>query len=269
MSQTTTVTTPVMGNNLAYLNKQPVGMAGNTAFDPVANTNVFSQISLTPIAAPSIMGYYAFAVCAVILGTRWAQWYGVAASTVFLWPMFLSFGIMQILCAMFSYIARDNLATGFHGIWGSLWLSLGIYWYAVTRGFIALYNDGTVFAEFGIWFCVVGAITFAFIFGSFIQGLGTFLIMLFASAAALVSCISIFHGHIHILKGGGWLFFFAGLVAFYVASAWLIEYQFMRPLLPFYNMNLYNRFGWLNRGMLYDPALVNRGFGEPGVMKGQ
>lgn len=263
---TTTINSPQAPS--AYLGKSSVLDMNGVYGNPNGN-NVTSQIFLTPIAAPGIMGFFAYAVPAVVLGVRWAHWYGTAASAVYLWPILLAFGIMQLLCSMFSYLARDNLATAFHGIWGSLWLALGVYYLSVTRGFIILFIDGTQFAELAVWFAVVGSITFGLLLGSFAQGLGTVITTLFATVSAFLACIAIFHGHIHILKAAGWLFFFSGLFAWYTASAWLIEYQFMRPILPFNNFNLYNRFAFFNRGVLYDPVVVNRGFGEPGVMKGQ
>jgi len=266
-STTTTIAAPPAPT--AYLNKPSVLDMQNSVYGTLPNNNVISQIFLTPIAAPSIMGYYAYAVSAVVLGLRWAQWYGLSSSAVFLWPIFLAFGIMQLLCAMFSFLARDNLATAFHGIWGSLWLAIGVYYLSVTHGFAPLIIDGTRFAEIAVWFAVVGAISFALLFASFAQGLGTVLTVLFAAAAAFLGCIAIFRGHYHVLKGAGWVFFISGLLAWYTASAWLIEYQFMRPILPFNNFNLYNRFSFFNRGVLYDPVVVNRGFGEPGVMRGQ
>jgi len=268
MATTTTTMAGAAPAPTAYLGKSPItGVAPNNSM--LFDSTVVTQIFLTPIAAPSIMGFLAYAVCAVVLGLRWAQWYGIAATAVFLWPIFLVFGIMQLLCAMFCFLSRDNLGTAFHGIWGSLWLAIGVYYLSVSNGFIPLFNDGTRFPEFAVWFAVVGSITFGILFASFAQGLGTVLTTLFACTAALVSCIAIFHGSYHVLKGAGWVFFFSGLLAWYTASAWLIEYQFMRPILPFNNFNLYNRFSFLNRGMVYDPAVVNRGFGEPGVMKGQ
>jgi len=231
----------------------------------VVNTSIF----LTPIAAPGILGFYSFAVCAVIIGTRWAQWYGNSFTAVYLFPMLILFGLLQIICAMYSFLARDNLATVFHGVWGSAWLALGVYYLYVAYNFVPVLIDGNGHGEIAIWFAVLAAITAALLLASFAQSLGTVITCLFTAGASLLATIAYFHGAYHVLKGAGWIFFFAGIFAFVTASAWLLEYQFMRPVIPFNNINLYNRFAFLNQGMLYDPVVLNRGLGEPGVMKGQ
>jgi len=256
----TTTSTTVLPSKTVDMNAQGSYNNGN---------QVVSQIFLTPIAAPGILGFYSFAVAAVILGTRWAHWYGNSATMVYLWPMFLIFGITQIICGMFCFKARDNLGTAFHGIWGSFFLALGVFYLYASYGILPILLDGTRNPETAMWFAVLAAITAALLAASFAQSLGTVVTTLFTCAAAVVASIAIFKGHTHTLMGAGWIFFFAGLMAFYTASCWLLEYQYMRPILPLNNFNVYNRFRTLNRGMLYDPVVVNRGLGEPGVMKGQ
>jgi len=252
--------------NTASLNKASYSDANNAA---LMNGTVNSHIFLSPIAAPSILGFISYAIPAVILGVRFAQWYGNSGSQIYIWPMLLMFGIIQILCAMWSYLARDNLATAFNGIWGCFWLAYGVYLLFVAEGALPLLIDGTKSDEIAIWWAVVAAVTFALFLGSFAHSFGTVLSTAIITVACVFISIAYFHGYYHILKVGGWLLFFSGLMAFYSASAWLLEYQFMRPILPFNNFNLYNRMGFLNRGMLYDPVVINRGLGEPGVMKGQ
>jgi len=230
---------------------------------------VTSQIFLTPIAPPSVLGYFSFAVCAVIIGTRWAQWFGSSFTTVYLWPMLLIFGLIQIICAMYSFKARDNLATAFHGMWGSVFLAIGIYYLYVSHAIVPVLIDGAAHAEFAMWFAVLAAITLAMFLGSFAQSLGTVITTLFTTGASVLAAIAYFHGAYHVLQGAGWIFFFAGIFAFVTASAWLLEYEYMRPIIPFNNYNVYNSFSFLNRGMLFDPCTINRGLGEAGVMRGQ
>jgi len=266
MATNASTTTTQSQTFAAPLSKATAADVNNAA---LMNGTVNSHIFLTPIAAPSILGYVSFAIPAVILGLRWAQWYGHSSSVIFLWPIFLIFGITQLLCAMFSYIARDNLATGFHGVWGSFWLAYGIFNLYVANGILPVLIDGTRFAEVAIWWAAIAGITFSLFLGSFAHSFGSVLTTAVTTVAAILAAISYFHGAYHVLKTAGWLLFFAGLLAFYASSAWLLEYQFMRPILPFNNFNVYNRLRFLNRGMLYDPVVINRGLGEPGVMKGQ
>eukprot|EP01113_Clastostelium_recurvatum_P004887 TRINITY_DN1216_c0_g1_i1.p1 TRINITY_DN1216_c0_g1~~TRINITY_DN1216_c0_g1_i1.p1 ORF type:complete len:266 (-),score=71.34 TRINITY_DN1216_c0_g1_i1:55-852(-) len=263
---TTTTTTQIPMANLAKV----VDVTDAGTYPVATPTNqVTSQIFLSPIAAPGILGFYSFAVPAVILGVRWAQWYGTAATAVYLWPALLVFGLVQLLCALVSYHARDNLATGFHGIWGAAFGALGIYYMYAAYGVLPILLDGAKSDEIGIWFALLAAISFSLFLGSFAQSLGTVFTTGVTTAASILAAIAFCHGSYGALKAAGWLLFFAGIFAFYTASAWLLEYQFMRAILPLNNYNLYNNVAFLNRGMLFDPVVVNRGFGEPGVMKGQ
>jgi len=261
----TTTTTSLPAQPVSTLTKTDVSYSM-----PYQNGNqVTSSIFLTPIAAPSILGFFSFAIPAVILGTRWADWYGNSGTTVYLWPMLLMFGLIQLLCSMFAFKARDNLATAFHGIWGSFFLAFGIYYLYVAYGILPLLIIENGSSEIGIWFCVLAAITAALFLASFAQSLGTVITTLFTCAASVVAAIAFHVGSHHTLQGAGWVLFFAGIGAFLTASAWLLEYSFMRPIIPFNNFNVYNRFRFLNQGVLYDPVVINRGLGEAGVMKGQ
>lgn len=66
------------------------------------------------------------------------------------------------LAGVWSYRARDTLATAMHGIWGSFWLGYGIYWILVALGTLPpLSASGQAQPGFGCWFSVHAAITWA------------------------------------------------------------------------------------------------------------
>ena len=55
-----------------------------------------SRVMLTPIAAPSIMGLFGFAIATVMLGAYQAGWYGSAVTPLVIWPLALfAGGVMQ------------------------------------------------------------------------------------------------------------------------------------------------------------------------------
>lgn len=88
-----------------------------------------TTIALQPVAAPSILGLFGFAVSTFMVAANLAGWFGNDTSTpLVLFPFAFAFGgIAQLLAAMWSYRARDGLATGIHGAWGSFWIGYGIY----------------------------------------------------------------------------------------------------------------------------------------------
>jgi len=225
------------------------------------NQGILATVYLTPIAAPSILGLYAFAAATTIVGTRMAHWYGLSTSPLIFWPIILILGIVQILSALWSFRARDNLATVFHGTWGSFYLAFALLNLSFSQGLLAFRAiDGAHFAELGILWITVAAITWMMIIASFAESLAWVLITATLAVGATLSAIAYFAARVGVLKAGGWIIFFSAIFAFYQATCWLLEYQYGRPVLPSFR---------LGRFRTVEPALLNRGFGEPGVKKGQ
>jgi succinate-acetate transporter protein len=86
-----------------------------------------TRIFLNPVAAPSILGLFGFMGATVMVAAWMAGWYGTPATPFTLWPFALTFGgFAQLLAGMWSYKARDGVATAMHGLWGSFWLAFGV-----------------------------------------------------------------------------------------------------------------------------------------------
>src|SRR4029079_12990771 len=83
-----------------------------------------ARIFLQPIAAPSVLGLFGFAGATFMVATNLAGWYGDPHTTgTFLFPFAAVLGgIAQFAAGMFSFRARDVLATAMHGTWGSFWI---------------------------------------------------------------------------------------------------------------------------------------------------
>src|SRR2546421_6959933 len=100
------------------LNAAPGGWYGD-----FARPRVFLQ----PIAAPSVLGLFGFAGATFIVAANLAGWYGNTSTPGYLFPFALAFGgIAQFAAGMWSYKARDAVATAMHGMWGSFWIAYGI-----------------------------------------------------------------------------------------------------------------------------------------------
>jgi len=225
------------------------------------NQGITATVFLTPIAAPSILGLYAFAAATTIVGVRMAHWYGISQSPLVFWPFILLLGIIQILTALWAFRARDNLATVFHGTWGSFYLAFALLNLSFAEGFLTFRTfDGANFPEFGMFWVTVAAITWVCIIASFAESLGWVLLTSCLAVGSTISAIAYYSHHVGLVKAGGWIIFFAAVFAYYQATCWLLEYQYGRPILPSFR---------LGRFRTVEPALLNRGFGEPGVRKGQ
>jgi len=245
---------------------QPIYDQTTTTTSTVVNSQGVSQgintvVYVTPIAAPSILGLFAFSAATCIIGVRMATWYGISQSPLIFWPFILSLGIIQILTALWAFRARDNLGTVFHGVWGGFYVAyslLNLFFAQGTLAFLA--TDGNKFPEFGMFWITVGAVTCICVIASFAESLTWVLITATLSVGSIFAAIAYFAGSGGLLKAAGWILFFSAIFAFYQALCWLLEYQYGRPILPSFR---------LGRHRLAETGLLNRGFGEPGVKKGQ
>lgn len=227
-----------------------------------------TRISLTPIAAPSILGLFAFAGATMMVGAWQAGWYGNAATPLILWPFVLIFGgLAQFFAGMWAYRARDGLATAVHGMWGAFWFSWGLFFMLVSIASIPVAlvpTLGTLREGYAFWWVALAVITGL----CAIAALGANLML-----ALLLACLAVGAGFTSAgfwapsnwaLDVGGWLLVAAAVIALYVAAAMMFENTFGRTVLPTFKTraagNVPGRRG--TRPLEYR-------MGEPGVRIGQ
>ena len=135
--------------------------------DWVHQTRVFLQ----PIAAPSILGLFAFAASTFVIAASFAGWYSTASAMQYLFPFTLAFGgLTQLGAAMWAFRARDGVATALHGTWGSFWIGFGILQLLVAVHALVLPAGAVV--PLGFWFFAIAVITAARSFSAALMRLG-------------------------------------------------------------------------------------------------
>lgn len=195
-----------------------------------------SRIVLSPVAAPSILGLFGFMGATLMVAAWMAGWYGGPTTVYTLWPFALAFGgIAQFLAAMWSYKARDGVATAMHGLWGTFWIGFGILTLLAQTGIhppLALAKD----VPFAWWFIVLASITMMGALASMADNLGLFTVLGLLAAGSAFAAVG-FYG------GGAWAFTVAGYVlvasaaaAWYAASAMMLKESFGRTILPIGNL---------------------------------
>ena len=102
-----------------------------------AEGRALARVHLQPIAAPSILGLYAFAGSALIVAVELAGWYGSPQTPQSLFPFAAFGGVAQFAAGMRAYKARDAIATAMHGMWGSFWIGFGILQLMFATGTLA------------------------------------------------------------------------------------------------------------------------------------
>ena len=195
-----------------------------------------TRVFLQPIAPPSILGLFGFAGATMMVGAWQAGWYGGVTTPLILFPFALAFGgLAQFLAGMWSYKARDGLATAMHGMWGAFWLAFGLLFLLVDLGAIPAVIApalGTGNPGFAFWFVVLALITGFGAIAALAQNLGTFTTLALLATGSGFTAAGFFAASMWPLRVGGWLFVAAACAAVYTAAAMMIEGTFGRTILP-------------------------------------
>jgi uncharacterized protein len=220
-----------------------------------------TQIALQPVAAPSVLGLYGFAGATFIVAAQLAGWYGDSTTPQFLFPFAAVFGgIAQFLAGMWAYRARDALATAMHGMWGSFWIAYGILFLLIATGAL---TAPTPFVALGFWFIPLAAITFAGAVAASAENLGLVAVLGTLAAGSVLAAIWFTRATSGFDTAAGWVFVVSAALAYYVATAMLLESTFKRVVLPIGRRAGRERPGQPVR------QLIQFEYGEPGIKIGQ
>jgi len=218
-----------------------------------------SQISLQPVAAPSILGLYGFAGATFIVASNLAGWWGNTTSPEYLFPFAAFFGGMaQLLAGMWAYRARDGLATAMHGTWGAFWLAYGLLFLLVAIH--ALKVPTGTFVALGYWFIVLAAITWAGAAAALFESVALTAVLTLLAAGSTFAAIGFTLGESWAQTTAGWLFVGSAIVAWYVATAMMLQSVRGRAVLPV---------GRRESSGVSAPGLIQFSSGEPGIRHGQ
>lgn len=216
-----------------------------------------AQIYLQPIAAPSILGLYGFAGATFMVAAHMAHWFGTTATDLYLAPFAAIFGgLAQFTAGMWAFKARDGIATAMHGMWGSFWMAFGLLQIAFLHG--TLTKPAGAFPALGYWFVVLAAITWMGMVAAFAENKALVIVLGFLAAGSTTAAIANLAGISWLNTLAGYFFIISAIVAWYTASALMLEGAFKRPV---WGVGKSQRFK-------AEPKLVP-GRGEPGVIRGQ
>lgn len=221
-----------------------------------------ARVFLQPIAAPSVLGLFGFAGATFIVGAHMAGWFGGGTSLAYLAPFAALFGgLAQFLAGMWSYKARDAVATAMHGMWGAFWMAFGLLYLLVGAHVLPA---GPVNLNFGWWFIPLAAITFFGAIGAMAENLGMSLVMWVLAIASVLAAIFFLVGSSVGQFVAGYFFMGSAVVAWYTAGSMMLEAAYGRVILPA------GRRGGPNMpGARSSVHPVEYRYGQPGVRVGQ
>jgi hypothetical protein len=214
-----------------------LGASGDADWDTQVNGQQVwaqrSRIVLTPVAAPSILGLFGFAGATFMVASLLAGWWGSpTADAPVIAPFALFFGgLAQLLAGMWSYRARDSIATAMHGTWGSFWLAWAVLVGLVNIG--ALPATTLTSPALGFWFIVLTIVTgFGTLAAATRNAALTLVLALLTVGSGLLAAG--FVGTLPVLVViAGWVLVASAVAAFYTAGAMMLaEASGGRTILP-------------------------------------
>jgi succinate-acetate transporter protein len=239
--------------------------ATNGATAEVREWRDHARVFLQPIAAPSILGLYGFAVATFMVTAYQVGWYGKATSPLLIFPFATAAGgIAQGAAALWAFRARDGLATAIHGIWAAFWLGYGFLNFMIALKLVPAPAPHAAVPELGYWFYTLAAVTLV----GFIASLGESLAIsvVLAPLAVGVAFLGVFNtvGGTGWLKAGGYVTMASAFTAFYAASAMMLASAFGRVIFP---LGKYRKDANVPGRQHTFPIQFE--LGEPGVKQGQ
>jgi len=222
------------------------------------------RVYLQPIAAPSILGLFGFAGATFIVAANLAGWYGSTATPGYLFPFALTFGgIAQFAAGMWSYKARDAVATAMHGMWGSFWIGYGILQLLLATK--VLPTGTTLDHALGFWFIALCLITASGMLAALAEGnLGVTAVLGTLAAGSGLAAVGFLDGRTGVQHAAGWVFVISAGLAWYTATAMMLKAAGSRVILPLFKTEME-----ANKPGGTPTRAIQLEWGEPGVKMGQ
>lgn len=197
--------------------------SGTTTAEERAAWEARTRVVLSPVAAPSILGLFGLSAATLVVASNLAGWWGTPSSLFYLAPFALVFGgVAQFLAGMWSYKARDGLATGVHGMWGSFWFAWGILELLMATGALPIpLGSATYFPALAFWFIMLGLLTLLAALAAIPRGFGMTGTLACLGAGSCLLAVSFLEGSLATREAGGWVLVASAGFAVYTASAFL------------------------------------------------
>lgn len=216
-----------------------------------------ANVWLQPLAAPSILGLYGFAGATFMVAAHMAHWFGTAQTDMVLWPFAAFFGgLAQFMAGMWSYKARDGVATAMHGTWGSFWMAFGTLQILIGLGKVTVPANGAAFPALGFWFIALAAITWAGMAAASRESSVIGSVLGTLAAGSTIEAIAELGGVDGLRILAGWVFILSAIIAWYAATALMVNGAAGKTIM---GLGLRRK----------RAAEYQIGLGEPGVLRGQ
>ena len=119
MSEIRSASNPTAGRHA-----QPVTAPGTASTD---GHTAPARVYLQPIAPPVTVGLWGFFASTMVLSTWMLHWWGTTTSPMYFFTFNAAFGgLAQFLAGLWSFKARDYIASSLLTMWGGFWMAWGL-----------------------------------------------------------------------------------------------------------------------------------------------
>lgn len=228
------------------------------------------SVFLQPIAPPVTLGLWGFFGSTMVLSTWILGWWGTPGPTdpgyFFVFNATIG-GLVQFLAGIWSFRARDYVASSLLTMWGTFWIAWGLLHGIATTGVITLAPLSTPQPGFALWFIPLGLFTFLGSIAALSPKHGNFplwLLLFTVGIGSMLFCIGLWTGLSTWQDIGAWFFVVGACAAWYVGAMVMLRSAWRRVILPIGRLN---RASNIPGTQVEFPSELLAG--DPGVRQGQ
>jgi succinate-acetate transporter protein len=225
------------------------------------------RVFLQPIAPPVTLGLWGFFGSTFVISTWILGWWGNPDSpTTFFVFNAASGGVAQFLAGLWSFRARDYIASALLTMWGTYWMAYGFLVGLSVAGFFTIPPLTAPQPAFAIWFIPLGLFTLTGAVAALSKAgnFPLFALLLTVGMGCACVCGGFWTGSKGWIDVGAWLFIVGAGFAWYVAAMTLLLSAWRRVILP---LGKFGRAGNVpGRPFEFPSEYVH---GEPGVRQAQ
>jgi succinate-acetate transporter protein len=244
----------------------PAHLTGGGGRPPGPAPGVFLQ----PIAPPVTLGLWGFFGSTMVLSTWILGWWGGhSAQEVTFFFVFNGAlgGVAQFLAGLWSFKARDYIASSLLTMWGTYWIAWAILQALGATKAIMIPPLTKAQPGFAIWFIPLGIFTFFGSVAALSRRHGNFplwLLLFTVGIGSMLLTVGLWTGLRSWEDVAAWFFVVGACAAWYVGSMTMLENAWRRVILP---LGRYRREGNIPGAQITYPA--EYAAGQPGVRQGQ
>lgn len=180
-------------------------------------------LALQPVAAPSVLGYFALGSALIIWGTWFAGAWGAEKDASSFFPFLMLFGgVGQLGAALWGYRARAAAAAALHGSWAAFFLGLALIYLLATTHTITVPPRGAEWQSLGQWLIYMSVITWTTAFAALARSPFGFVAQATLAAGAALAAAALLEPSAGLAQVAGWVLVAAAVLAFAVGAVLML-----------------------------------------------